>query len=536
MRALRSRTGHALRLAIVAATALALLVGCKSDDGPVTRIAETYGYGASGHTLPPMVIVPGFLGSTLVDRQSGHEIWGLFLAGEQRIGKADVQRRIALPMSGGDSLAELRDGVEPTGIFANGEVAIAGRRFVVNAYPGLLLGILRGVSSGETKDATPSERELRKSVRDMQSAPRPPQVHGVAYDWRRDLSESTRELDEAVAAAYQQNLDRGLRGEAARVDVVAHSMGTLVTRYYLRYGTQPLLDSGALPSLTWQGASRVRRAILIAPPNNGSLEAFRDITHGGSPQRPIPSHPAAVLGTFVSLYQMMPHPDSGAVVYADDGSPVDFYDVETWMTLGWGPFGADQAGVLANLLPDVASEVDRRAIARRYVALCLARARQLNAALDVPARPPPGTTLHLFAGDRVDTDGRIEIDPATGALGERHHEPGDRTVTRRSALGELDRGPSAGDRLRSPVHWTSVHFVDGDHLSLVGSATLLNDLLYLLLQAPVSQTESPTAFGLAPSSSGTPERIAGVSEAGRVRDDRSASRTSATRDLGAGWR
>ena len=240
-------------IAIVATIlATTLTVGCTTNgDEFVGQVARTYGYGVSGHTLEPIVLVPGFLGSTLVDRDSGHELWGLFLAGEQRIWRADVQRRLALPMTGGDSLAELRDAVEPSGAMANAEIHIVGHRFVVNAYPGLLMAILHGLSGAKTDDATPSQSELRESTRAMQGAI-DPRIHSVAYDWRRDLVESTLALEEAITAAHQQKLDMGLRGEAARVDVVAHSMGTLIARYYLRYGTQLLADDGSLPRLTWE--------------------------------------------------------------------------------------------------------------------------------------------------------------------------------------------------------------------------------------------------------------------------------------------
>jgi pimeloyl-ACP methyl ester carboxylesterase len=412
-------------------------------------------------------------------------VWGLFLAGEQRVWRADVQRRIALPMTGGDTLAEMRDEVVADGPMQNGEIEIAGQRFTVNTYPGLIWGILRGLGESDSPHDKPSKRALRKATREAESDSTLG-IQSAPFDWRRDLSESAKVLDDAVRKAHRMKLEKGQEGEAARVDILAHSMGTLVVRYYLRYGTQTLPPDGSLPVLDWRGAALVRRVILVAPPNNGSLEAFRDVTQGGTPEFPIPSHPAALLATFVSLYQMMPHASSNAVVYADDGSPVDFYSVETWDRLGWGPFGSDQRDVLQNLLPDLPTHEARRTVARDYVSLCLARAAQLNAALDIRSRPPAGTTLHLFLSDTVDTPGRVEVDRHSGELSRYDDEPGDKTVTRRSALGRMHDEPRPRGRLDSPIHWTSVHIVDGDHLSMVGSPTLLNDALYLLLEAPAS--------------------------------------------------
>ena len=74
-------------------------------------MASEYGYHQARQALEPLVLVPGFLGSTLVDRASGDEIWGLFLTGEERGWNPDVQRHAALPMTGGETLRELRDSV-----------------------------------------------------------------------------------------------------------------------------------------------------------------------------------------------------------------------------------------------------------------------------------------------------------------------------------------------------------------------------------------------------------------------------------------
>ena len=52
----------------------------------------------------------------------------------------------------------------------------------------------------------------------------------------------------------------------ARFNVIGHSMGGLVARYYLRYGTaEP--EEGA--PVTWAGARRIQNLILVAVPNGG---------------------------------------------------------------------------------------------------------------------------------------------------------------------------------------------------------------------------------------------------------------------------
>jgi triacylglycerol esterase/lipase EstA (alpha/beta hydrolase family) len=57
----------------------------------------------------------------------------------------------------------------------------------------------------------------------------------------------------------------GIKDHDVKFDIVAHSMGGLVARYYLRYGTQDLPPDGSLPELTWAGAQYVDNLIMVGP-------------------------------------------------------------------------------------------------------------------------------------------------------------------------------------------------------------------------------------------------------------------------------
>jgi hypothetical protein len=458
--------------------------GCLSRRTSVSDLAHLYDYDRPSRLQPsPVVLVSGFLGSTLVDLDSGRVVWGEFGSGALMIHKPEVQRRVALPMTGGDTLAEMRDQVVPKEPMVNVDLSIAGKRIKINAYPGNIIGILVGSSKPIEEKGEASERNLHRHARDMGSY-ESAGLYGVAYDWRRDVSEAVFALDAAVRRAHQEALSRGLDQEAARVDVLAHSTGCLVTRYYLRYGTQPLPDDGSLPDLDWRGAALVRRAILLGPPNGGALSAVKTVAFGDRPIAVLPKFPGPVVGTFPAIYQLMPHTSDNVLVYADDGSPVDLYDGEVWARHGWGLLGPKHDEVLANLMPEV-SPAERHTIARRYIELSLARAKQLHRALDVSAAPPDGTTLHLFASDSLETAGHVSIDRATGKPVEIQREPGDGVVTRRSALHDQRRDPHQRERVKSPIVWSSVHFVEGDHLRMTGTPLVGDDLLYLLLQAPM---------------------------------------------------
>ena len=91
------------------------------------------------------------------------------------------------------------------------------------------------------------------------------------YDWRRDNAENARRLHEFIREKrdyVQAELLRryGIRRDDLRFDVIAHSMGGLLLRYYLEYGDQPLPEDGSAPRVTWAGAVNVAHAVLVATP------------------------------------------------------------------------------------------------------------------------------------------------------------------------------------------------------------------------------------------------------------------------------
>jgi hypothetical protein len=176
----------------------------------------------------------------------------------------------------------------------------------------------------------------------------------------------------------------------------------------------------------------------------------------------------------------------GGLVDAEDpeGAPLDFFDPALWERFGWGLLDPQQAGVLADLLPDVSSAAERKRIAADHVAKCLARARQFHAALDRPGRPPAGTDLYLAVGDAIQTPARLAVDPSTGECRLAGTQPGDGTVLRSSALGDERVGGNWTPRLVSPITWTHVMFLFDDHLGLTQDPAFIDNLLYLLLESP----------------------------------------------------
>ena len=83
-----------------------------------------------------------------------------------------------------------------------------------------------------------------------------------AYDWRKDNIENAarlhallREKQAYIREKYRERY--GINQAEAKFDVVAHSMGGLLTRYFLRYGDQDLPDDGSLAELNWADCLKV---------------------------------------------------------------------------------------------------------------------------------------------------------------------------------------------------------------------------------------------------------------------------------------
>src|SRR5262249_10306984 len=155
---------------------------------------------------------------------------------------------------------------------------------------------------------------------------------------------------------------------------------------------------GSTPTPTWAGAPYVSRAVFVATPNAGSVEALANLVEGVSFSWLLPRYPPAVIGTFPALYQLLPRARHRAVLDAA-GQPLAPFDPAVWQRYGWGLAAPAADAELAALLPDVPDPATRRAIALDHLAKSLERARRFQTALDVRASPPPGLTLHLFAGD-----------------------------------------------------------------------------------------------------------------------------------------
>ncbi len=466
-----------------AALAVALLAGCGAHllhRHP--HLGELYDRSAQAHgpEQNPVIVIPGLTGSRLRDAASGRIVWGAFSGNYAKPNRPDGARLIALPMRPGAPLAELRDGVEPNGVLDRVRVSFAGLPLDLKAY----FQILAALGAGGYRDEGLAEADEIDWGDDHFTC------FQFDYDWRRDNVENARRLHEYIqekrAYVRQETLRRyGVDPVDLKFDVVAHSMGGLLLRYYLRYGAAELPAEGPLPEVTWAGAAHVERAVLVAPPNAGSLEALTQLVEGRDYGPFLARYPPALLGTFPSAYQMLPRARHQPLTWSGGGAATaDLFDPELWERLEWGLASPSQEKVLAWLLPEVADAAERREIARDHLRKSLARARRFVEALDRPAPAPQGLQLFLLAGDSVPTARAVEVDPTSGRLRVVVEAPGDGSVLRSSALMDERESGDWTPRLDSPVVWDEVMFLFRGHLGLTKDPVFTDNLLYWLLEDP----------------------------------------------------
>lgn len=149
-------------------------------------------------------------------------------------------------------------------------------------------------------------------------------LHLFAYDWREDYFAAVKQLARLVSELQHQG--------AASITIIAHSMGGLITSYYLRYGSQAPEEAVE----TWEGASHIDKVVLATVPFKGSMTAFHNMKHGARFGLNTTLIKAQAFATFPSVYEMMP---TYAPVLLDGGLtplPYTLYESELWKRYGWG--------------------------------------------------------------------------------------------------------------------------------------------------------------------------------------------------------
>lgn len=475
-------------IGLLALVGLLLLTACRSTQNPTPDLGSLYTRIAQAHSYEnnPVIVIPGLTGSKLVERESGRVVWGSFAGDYARPQKPEDARLIALPMREGVALRELHDEVVPDGVIDRLKFSVLGIPINLQAY----YHILEALGAGGYRD------ESLALSSEVDWGDEHFTCFQFDYDWRRDNVENAQRLDRFIQEkkAYVRAETKrrfGVDRPDLKFDVVTHSMGGLLLRYYLRYGAADLPEDGSLPEVTWAGAANVERAVLVAPPNSGTLESIVQLVQGKG-YGPFATYSPVLLGTFPSGYQMLPRGRHAMVLL--EGEPVeDLFDPELWARLEWGLASPKADEMISWLLPEEEDPTARKRIALDHQRKSLERAGRFIAALDQPAQQPAALQLYLVAGDSVPTPEVMVIHPPASAGGAPAGDeltivesgPGDGKVLRSSALMDERMGGDWTGRLRSPIEWRTVMFLPHRHLDLTKDPVFTDNLLFWLLEQPL---------------------------------------------------
>ncbi|MCG3162254.1 MAG: hypothetical protein JMDDDDMK_03495 [Acidobacteria bacterium] len=438
---------------------------------------------------PPIIIVPGITGSELVNQKTGEKLWPELFPKDKEA--------LALPITS-TTLAENRDDITATRVLESAhlikflpEIGVYGALFKALEDHG---GYRRGDIDAPQPDGDRDTYYL------------------FAYDWRRDNVESARKLAGKIA-----EIKRRTNKPDLRFDIIAHSMGGLIARYFAMYGDLDVLGDGQ-PQPDWRGAQSIGRLILFGTPNAGSMDALRSLIYGYSvteADKPrinlFKSLGRAMIFTAPSAYQLLPRNQTARFYDAKlDSIKLDLFDAETWKRYRWSA-AFDPELVNRELKSSVKKfgEDEGKAEAEKTLALrasylraALKRAADFHKALDAGDAPPETLRLHLVGGDCEPTLAGaliVDVKDETKTFFYPRHIPrklrkeafrkmfipGDGRVTRQSLFGltfDLE-SPEAGGTITRLMKQPPAHTLFGceGHGDLPINPTIMDNLLTLLL-------------------------------------------------------
>ena len=418
---------------------------------------------------PPVILIHGMMGSRLTDSDSGKEVW----VGKLSNLMFSNYENIALEIDP-DSLLP-----KPSPLVTSGLLdTVVGKDF----YAGIT----------DTLKSAGGYQYASTGVKQSASARN---YYVFTYDWRQDNVQTVRKLSQFIE---QIRLDYD--NPELKVDLVAHSMGGLISRYYLRYGEEDTLDDNDF-NVNLSGAQRVRRIILLGTPNLGSVGALHSFIDGVKiGGRTIATETVA---TMPSAYQLFPHALNDWIV-TSSGKPLDrdLFDVNIWRAFQWSIFDPK---VRARIIKNHETEAEGLAyldLLERYFEKHLERARRFVWSLTVPLPTQP-YKLIVLGGDCSLTPARILVEEVNGVSEVRLWpkkikrpvatvdydrimlEPGDGTVTKSSLLARESLDPSV------PRHqWVSFPlnypiFLCESHTALTGNVNFQDALLHTLLSLDI---------------------------------------------------
>ncbi|MFQ5757798.1 MAG: hypothetical protein ACE5H7_17110 [Acidiferrobacterales bacterium] len=320
------------------------------------------------------------------------------------------------------------------------------------------------------------------------------------YDWRQDLVQTAAKLDRFIDQIRSDYQDPELK-----VDIVAHSMGALLTRYYLRYGSEDVLGADTFRP-NHLGAAKTRKVILLGAPNMGSISGLQLFMKGQKGQKfGLARLYPEIMATMPSTYQLLPHPDRDWMITLEGKKwHRDLYAVETWRNFQWSIFDPKARKRIKKRFSSPAQANRYLAVLERYFERNLARAKAFHRALSIPLAQTPVRYI-VFGGDCVLTPARCAVERVNGQTHIRLYpseiahpirgidyerlmlEPGDGRVTKPSLLGRNSLDPSVPENNGGAFPIAYAVFFCDRHSRLTANITFQDNMLNILLSQQTTE-------------------------------------------------
>jgi hypothetical protein len=446
-----------------------LLAGCASVGPAADQLYPAHSATLERH---PVILIPGLLGSRLARAGTGVELW----PGSTRKLLTSDYRDLALRIDP-ETLEPIDDGLVPSGIFEGA----AGKDFY-----GRLIKELR--QAGNYRLVRPGRAVVEQKAR----------LYVFTYDWRQDNVTTVRKLDELI-----EQIRRDYKDPYLRVDVIAHSMGGLIVRYYERYGTVDVLNGNSFP-VTGYGLSKLRRVILLGTPNQGTVTAVHKFLNGY--RVGFSGLPTEGVATMPSTYQLFPHPLVDWVVNVDgERLGFDIFDAAFWRRYQWSIFD-HRIQRRMDRHRDVWPAQD---VFERWFEKRLERGRRFVWSLMVPPGDVPLIRPLLLGADCVPTPRRLVFESVAGeAVARLRPEqilnpkpgvdyeslmfaPGDGSVTLDSLLSRQEMSREMPGDQQQGIDSEREQIVCARHDALTSDDVLLDALIEYLLAPDAALTTEP---------------------------------------------
>jgi len=322
------------------------------------------------------------------------------------------------------------------------------------------------------------------------------------YDWRLDNTRVVGGLHELI-----QRIRADYGNPDLKVDILAHSNGGLLARYYARYGRASLTESGPLVPVE-PGADTIRKLLLVGTPNLGTIQPV--LSHLRGEEIGLRKIRPEVMATCPGATQLLPHPCLPWLIDLH-GETVrrDVFAIETWREFRWSIF--DPEARRRTVAHHGGGAAGRRylEVLERYLDKQLRQGRRFIEALAEPGWTSPFATS-LFGGDCAPTLARLVVERVDGRFHARERptdivnphpgvdydrlmfDPGDLVVTRDSLEGRYPQIELTGNAaLRGCIvdHTLRAEqtvFLCEEHRQLTGDLTFQDNLLHALLRQGAS--------------------------------------------------